>query len=115
MTTILIVDDEPGVRAVLELALSKKGVTVLLASNGQDAIDHFKERSRTINLVLLDVRMPGMTGPETLAGLKQVDPGVSCCFLSGSGDSHKSAELLNLGAAPSFRSQFVTCPSSSAL
>jgi CheY-like chemotaxis protein len=102
MTTILVVDDEPPIRSLLGFALSRGGMTPLLASNGQEAIDLFKEKSGTIDLVLLDILMPGMTGPETLTRLRELDPAVPCCFLSGNVGNYGVAELLAMGATAVF-------------
>lgn len=50
--------------------------------------------------------MPGWSGPETLAALRQLNPGVRVCFLSGHSDPWTDAELLALGAARLFRKPF---------
>lgn len=98
MSTILVVDDEPFLRALLSYTLSQEGYTVLLAADGRAAIETFQKRSESIDLVLLDIRMRGMDGPQTLRALQQVDPAVACCFLSEKLRDHEVAELMALGA-----------------
>src|SRR5262245_38350934 len=71
---ILIVDDEPLVRKSLELALPQQGFTVWLARNGNEAVQVYQQHCPEIAVVLLDVRMPGLDGPQTLAALQKVNP-----------------------------------------
>jgi CheY-like chemotaxis protein len=48
--------------------------------------------------VLLDVRMPGMDGPQTLAALREINPAVRCCFATGHAGAYEEADLLRAGA-----------------
>ena len=96
---ILVVDDEEGVRGVLEIGLRLQGFTVWTARSGQEGIDLYRRHRETIDLVLLDVRMPGLDGPRTLAALQEVEPRIPCCFMSGDVDSYADGQLRNLGAA----------------
>ena len=95
---VLVVDDEPVVRAVLCLGLEGSGFRVLQAANGQEALTTYRQHGRDINLVLLDVRMPGLDGPQTLRALRDIDPAVRCCFMTGDAGGYGQAELLRLGA-----------------
>jgi CheY-like chemotaxis protein len=46
-------------------------------------VELYRQKAEAIDLVLLDVKMPGMTGPQTLAALRQLNPDVRCCFTTG--------------------------------
>jgi CheY-like chemotaxis protein len=96
---ILVVDDEPGVRGVLREALRQRGFAVWLAADGHDALEQYRHHREAIDLVLLDVRMPTPDGPQTLAMLRQVDPQVSFCFMSGELGDYTADGLRALGAA----------------
>src|SRR5262245_28789501 len=82
---ILVADDEACVREWLRAALQRHGFRVWLAADGEQAIDLYRRRRSEIVLVLLDVRMPVLNGPQTLARLRQMNPTVLCCFMSGNG------------------------------
>lgn len=81
--TILVVDDEPHIRAVAELALKKTGFTVLTAADGQEAVAVFQEHAPTIRAVLLDLTMPHMDGAATARALRQIRPEVRIVLSSG--------------------------------
>ena len=93
---ILVVDDNEGIRRMLQSALRALNFEVRAAGSGDEALDLF--RRHTIDLVLLDVQMPVMDGPETLARLRQIDPQVRCCFMSGNSGAYTVEELLRRGA-----------------
>lgn len=67
---ILVVDDEEGIRKLLRFHLKRSGCKVILASSGEEALALAEEES-PIDLVLLDLRLPGITGPETLRRLTE--------------------------------------------
>jgi len=96
---ILVVDDDPHVLGMLGTALKSFGFSVTLASNGHDALRAYKRQREDIDLVLLDVRMPGWDGPQTLAELREDDPAVRCCFMSGYATTYSVDDLLGMGAA----------------
>ncbi len=80
---ILLVDDEKGVRSTSSRMLKHLGFQVLLASNGQEALDLFQKHITNISLVLLDLTMPQMDGEETFQAMKLVDPAVRVLIASG--------------------------------
>jgi CheY-like chemotaxis protein len=96
---IMVVDDDAGVLAMLDEWLRRKGFSVWLAATGEDALEVYSRHNDTIDVVLMDVCMPGLDGPETLAGLKAINPQVCCCFMSGDLGGHSEAELLDRGGA----------------
>jgi CheY-like chemotaxis protein len=81
--TLLIVDDEDIVLRTGKLALERYGYKVLIAANGLEALEVFREASGEIALVLLDMTMPVMSGEETLAELRRVRPDVRVVVCSG--------------------------------
>jgi two-component system cell cycle sensor histidine kinase/response regulator CckA len=81
--TILFVDDEAMIRASGMRMLETLGYQVLLAENGRVAIDLYQRNREAISLVILDLVMPVMDGPETFHRLKELDPGVRILLTSG--------------------------------
>ena len=69
---ILVVDDEEMVRNTLKRILEKFGYKVILAVDGVDAIEKFKENSNTISLVIMDLTMPRMDGSSAFSELKKI-------------------------------------------
>jgi signal transduction histidine kinase/CheY-like chemotaxis protein len=80
---ILVVDDEEVVRRTARNALQRYGYSVLLAENGQDAIDLFRQMHDRISLVLLDLTMPRMSGELALRHLQAIKPDVKVLLSSG--------------------------------
>ncbi len=80
--TILLVEDEEGLRALNARGLSSRGYTVLEAGNGVEAIEILEKQDR-IDLVVSDVVMPEMDGPTLLKELRRRDPKVKIIFVSG--------------------------------
>src|SRR5438094_2396390 len=94
---ILVVDDNEGIRQRLQTALRTLGFEVRAAGSGAQAIDIYACES--IDMVLLDVQMPIMDGPQTLAALQKINASVRCCFMSGNSGAYNTEELLKRGAA----------------
>jgi len=80
--TVLLVEDEPMVRAVAERALSRHGYQVITAENGEEALDVIS-RGEPIDLLLSDVVMPGMDGPTMVAEARKQRPELKVLFMSG--------------------------------
>ena len=80
---VLVVDDEAALRTVIAMSLARWDVEVLEASTGLEALEIFRRHRDRIGFVLMDVNMPGLSGPETLESLRQIDPDVRCCFMTG--------------------------------
>jgi nitrogen-specific signal transduction histidine kinase/CheY-like chemotaxis protein len=81
--TILIIDDEDPVREAVVDILSMAGMRVLTAVNGQEGIATYKQHMPNIQLVLLDLSMPGLSGAETFRELIKIDPQVKVVLSSG--------------------------------
>jgi DNA-binding NtrC family response regulator len=103
---VLVVDDEPLVRAMLQAVLQRQGFAVWLADGGRAALELYQQHRGHVAVVLLDVRMPGLDGPQTLALLRQADPEVVCCFMSGHSGPYSAQDLLALGALHVFDKPF---------
>ncbi len=81
--TILIVEDDEGVCRLAEEMLSDLGYTVLTAHRAEDALNIFKHPPEKIHILLTDVVMPGMSGPELADKVKTIQPDVKILFMSG--------------------------------
>jgi CheY-like chemotaxis protein len=103
---VLVVDDDKVLLGLLNTTLQRHGFRVWLAASGFEAIEIYQRHRPLINVVLLDVRMPGLDGPRTLAELQRLDPSVACCFMSGYTADYPLPELLGLGASHFFDKPF---------
>lgn len=96
---VLVVDDEYLVRIMVQLGLERNGFEVWPASNGREAVALYRAYRNEIAIVLLDVRMPGLDGPQTLDALRELNPKVLACFMSGDTGAYEPEELVQRGAA----------------
>ena len=80
--TILVVDDEAGVRIMVARMLSLSGYSVVSAQSGEEALSIVREYAAPIDLVLTDVRMPEMMGPEMVVKLRELRPGIRVMYMS---------------------------------
>jgi two-component system nitrogen regulation response regulator NtrX len=94
--SILIVDDEPGIRQSLTGVLEDEGFAVAAVASGEECLRAFEQRLYAC--VLLDVWLPGIDGLETLARLKAVYPDVSVVMISGHGRIETAVRATKLGA-----------------
>jgi two-component system cell cycle sensor histidine kinase/response regulator CckA len=81
--TILLVEDEEGLRALNARGLTSRGYTVLEAGNGVEAIDVLEKSDKPVDLVVSDVVMPEMDGPTLARELRIRNPGLKIIFVSG--------------------------------
>jgi DNA-binding NtrC family response regulator len=95
-TTVLLVDDEEDFLNYLKHRLEKRGLTVCAVANGLDALKTMDDRR--IDVVVLDVRMPGIGGLETLRKTKQKHPLMEVILLSGHATVESAVEGLKQGA-----------------
>jgi CheY-like chemotaxis protein len=103
---VLVVDDDEGVRTVLNLLLGKQGYVVWLTGSGVEAVQVYRRHRQAIDLVLLDVRMPGLDGPHTLTALQQLNPQLRFCFMTGDPGRYTEKDLLARGAERIFCKPF---------
>lgn len=97
--TILLVEDEPLVRNLVRDVLRGSGYTVLEADCGEKGLEVYREHADSISLLVTDVLMPGMNGPELVAQIKQLRPGLPTVFMSAHSDPALNAELTRERAA----------------
>ncbi len=93
---ILVVDDDEMVRYVLTEKLQESGFTSIAATDGQSAVKLFRDTA--FDAVLLDLKMPGMDGIETLKELRKQDPDIPVIMVTAFGDIATAVEAIKLGA-----------------
>ena len=84
---VLVVDDEQIICELLSKLLSKIGYDVIVAENGQDAVEKFSQNPTDIDLAIIDLSMPDMNGLETLSKLKSIDENITVLLSSGQDDT----------------------------
>ena len=84
--TILVADDEEGVRSLVESILQDAGYTVELAKDGREAVERLRELGDQVRLILLDLTMPILGGAEAATELRRIRPDVPIIAMSGYGD-----------------------------
>ncbi|MHB9036044.1 MAG: sigma-54-dependent transcriptional regulator [Armatimonadota bacterium] len=94
---ILVVDDEPNIRRVLEAVLSKDGHTVLTAENGRKGIEALKANAN-VDVLISDLIMPDINGVELLAAAKEINPGISVLMITAHGTIKSAVDAMKLGA-----------------
>ncbi|MFZ5753158.1 MAG: sigma-54-dependent transcriptional regulator [Bacillota bacterium] len=93
---ILVADDEPSVQSLLENILLKEGYNVILAGNGQEAVNRFRQYSP--ELILLDVRMPVMDGLEAFKIIRQENQEVLIIMITAYGTIETAVQAMKMGA-----------------
>lgn len=104
MTTILIIDDEPGVRDLLQDALGNAGYQVQCATNGADGLDQLRRRSA--DLCIVDINMPTMNGFEFLEKLRAHDAKTPVLMLTARDSGDDVERGLRVGADDYVRKPF---------
>jgi two-component system cell cycle sensor histidine kinase/response regulator CckA len=80
---ILVAEDHDGLRELIRTTLESRGSRTVLATNGEEAVRKFEEHKDSIALILMDVMMPALKGPEAYARIRVSSPGVPVIFTSG--------------------------------
>lgn len=96
--TVLIIEDEPMLRHLAQSHLGYLGYRVLLAEDGITGSEMFQAHRNEIDVVMLDMVMPGLSGQETFQLLRAIDPGVPVLICSGYDRAGAIDDLLNQGA-----------------
>lgn len=104
--TILLADDEEGVRNITARMLTMSGYNVLTAGDGKEALDIFRQKRADISLVILDLMMPVMNGKEAFDALKAENIDIPIIIASGFGLDGDAGQLLENGAAAFFQKPF---------
>jgi two-component system, cell cycle sensor histidine kinase and response regulator CckA len=96
--TILIMDDEPTIRTLLQSMLEKIGYQVIAACNGREGVELFKENRGHIALCIIDVMMPEMNGMEALQKIRTISPDAKIIIASGYSADSTQNDYLEAGA-----------------
>jgi PAS domain S-box-containing protein len=105
--TILVVDDEEGVRAVAADLLRSMGFDVILAEDGLEALDRFRAATVPIQAVLMDLTMPHLDGVETFRELRRLDPVCRVVLTSGYNEQEAIQDFLGKGLAAFVQKPFL--------
>jgi DNA-binding response OmpR family regulator len=93
---VLMVDDEAKFRETTSKILQKKGFETTMAGTGEDAVEILRKKPQDV--IILDIKMPGMDGHEALSLIKEIQPEVRVIMLTGHGDSESAKIALTKGA-----------------
>ena len=96
--TILIVDDEEEIREITQEALGRFGYAVITVSSGEEALELYSTKSNEIDLVIMDLWMPGMGGRKCLQELIQIDPKIKVIISSGHSINGQVKKVIDSGA-----------------
>ena len=102
--SVLVVDDDPGVREMLSDIISEQRYRVVAVENGERAIEEMEQQH--FDLVFLDLVLPGMSGAEALSAIKQKDEKVIVAIITGYGDDPVAMEAMSLGPLLMIRKPF---------
>lgn len=94
---ILLVDDEPAVLTVSEEILKALGYTVHAKGSGREAIDFFRKMKGGIDLIILDMIMPGLSGSETFDSIREIDPSIKVILSSGYSLEGQAQQIMDRG------------------
>ena len=97
MSHILIIDDEAGIRDTLAMIFEYEKHSVITAESGTEGVKLIGEGT-PLDCILLDVKMPGMDGLETLQKIRQIRQDVPVIMISGLSDQDQAVSLIRLGA-----------------
>ena len=92
--TVMLIEDEPLIAEIGRQYLTKLGYVVLTAANGREAIEIYQKKGNEIDLIILDLIMPGMGGEETFKRLKELNPDVKVLLASGFSDESGTHGIL---------------------
>ncbi|WP_353893196.1 response regulator [Proteinivorax hydrogeniformans] len=94
--TVLITDDQFGIRRLLTEVIESRGINVLQASDGLEALEKLKNNA--VDLMLLDMKMPNMDGLDTLKALKERNIDVDVIFMTAYGEEKLTVDAKGLGS-----------------
>jgi CheY-like chemotaxis protein len=96
--TILLVDDDSAVQIICSDLLKMLGFSVIITSNGRQCIEIYAEKKKDIDIVILDVMMPVMSGDETFLELLKINPQIKVIVSSGFREDPRISKMMVLGA-----------------
>lgn len=97
-TKLLFVDDETAFLAAMKRRLEKRGFDVTTCASGMEALDYLQDHNNSIEVVVLDVKMPGMDGIEALGEIKRKYPMIEVIMLTGHATVSSAIEGMKRGA-----------------
>jgi CheY-like chemotaxis protein len=116
MTRILLVEDEPEIRALLKKILAKTGYSILEAGDGIEALETIQRLNGDISLLVSDVRMPKLNGTSLCRQVKETYPSVPVLLMSGNADPEECdvgdaflEKPLHVGALLNMVAEFCSC------
>jgi CheY-like chemotaxis protein len=101
---LLVVDDEPNICRMVAAVLGRSGFAVETATGGEEALERF--RGETFDLLLTDIKMPGMTGLELLQRCREIRPGLPVIVFTGYATAESAAAAVRTGADHYLRKPF---------
>jgi two-component system OmpR family response regulator len=104
MAKVLVIDDEQGIRALLDTLLRRKGYDVIVAESGQKGLECFR-RERP-DVLVLDLKMPGMDGLTVLRQVRSLDPIMPVIILTGAGTAETEQRVRALGVTEYVEKEF---------
>jgi CheY-like chemotaxis protein len=104
MAKILVIDDEPGIRDLLDTLLRRKGYDVVLAESGRMGLELFR-RERP-DVIVLDLKMPEMDGLTVLRQIQNLDPRKPVIVLTGAGTAEAEQQVRALGVTEYVEKEF---------
>lgn len=96
---IITTDDDPAIRKILQILLRKEGYEVTVCSSGDELLSTLKTNSTTVDLVLLDIKMPGLSGIQVLEILRRTYPAIPVIMLTAFNDLDTGMKAIRLGAS----------------
>ena len=104
MAKVLVIDDEQGIRSLLDMLLSRKGYGVVLADGGRKGLELFR-RERP-DVIVLDLNMPEMDGVAVLQQIRSLNPDQPVIILTGAGTPEKEQRVHALGVSEFVEKEF---------
>ena len=104
MAKVLVIDDEQGIRSLLDTLLSRKGYDVVLADGGRKGLELFR-RERP-DVIVLDLNMPEMDGVAVLQQVRSLNPDQPVIILTGAGTPEKEQRVHALGVSEFVEKEF---------
>jgi PAS domain S-box-containing protein len=95
---VLVVDDEPSIRKITYVILTKNGYEAFLAADGREALELFKQHQDAIKLVVTDLMMPKLDGPSTIRALHEIRPDIKTITITGLGEENRIGEAKAAGS-----------------
>jgi PAS domain S-box-containing protein len=95
--TILVAEDEDAIRTMVKRILERAGYSVIITPDGKQAVEQYRQQKDNIDMVILDLIMPGWSGLETLKVLRKINPNLKVLISSGYSSDSMNEEILKLG------------------